>query len=168
MNDVTETKFGYSPSEYKKFTKHAWLMLISFGLTYLFFYNGRQNINLVMSMMEKEFGSGAGAMGLVASALFWCYAFGQLVSGRLGAFFGYKKFMIFGIISSARLTFSFPSNLQFPLLQYFGDSTASASQQYGLTESAFLTNGGLRKSEALPQDLQPLSQGLPRLSPILR
>ena len=87
---MNQTRFGYSATEYKKFTKHAWLMLISFGLTYLFFYNGRQNINLVMNMMEKEFGSGAGAMGLVTAALFWCYAFGQLVSGRLGAFFGYS------------------------------------------------------------------------------
>ena len=103
VNNTAEKKFGYTPAEYKKFTKHAWLMLLSFGLTYLFFYNGRQNINLVMSMMEEEFGSGAGAMGLVTSALFWCYAFGQLISGRLGAFFGYKKFMIFGIVSSAIL-----------------------------------------------------------------
>ena len=113
MDKRMDTKFGYTPSEYKKFTKHAWLMLLSFGLTYLFFYNGRQNINLVMSMMEKEFGSGAGAMGLVASALFWCYAFGQLVSGRLGAFFGYKKLMIFGVISSAALNvlISFQSSI---------------------------------------------------------
>lgn len=95
--------FGYTPEQYKKFTKYAWLMLLSFGLTYLFFYNGRQNINLVLTEMGTDLGSGKEAMGIVSSALFWCYAFGQLISGRLGAYFGYKKFMIFGIVASAAL-----------------------------------------------------------------
>lgn len=98
--EKTKKTYGYTPAEYKKFTKHAWLMLLSFGLTYLFFYNGRQNINLVRSMLEEEFGT---SVGLITSSLFWCYAFGQLISGRLGAYFGYKKFMIFGILSSATL-----------------------------------------------------------------
>lgn len=93
--------FGYSPEEYKKFTKWAWLMLLSFGITYLFFYNGRQNINLVMTQMAQELGSTTAALGVVSSALFWCYAFGQLINGRLGAFFGYKRFMMFGILASA-------------------------------------------------------------------
>ena len=72
-------------------------MLLSFGLTYMFFYNGRQNINLVMTQMADGLGSTTAAMGVVSSALFWCYAFGQLVNGRLGAFFGYKRFMMFGV-----------------------------------------------------------------------
>ena len=103
MNTTEKTRFGYTPEQYKKFTKYAWLMLLSFGLTYLFFYNGRQNINLVLNEMGTDLGSGKEAMGIVSSALFWCYAFGQLISGRLGAYFGYKKFMIFGIVSSAAL-----------------------------------------------------------------
>lgn len=94
---------GYSLSDYAKFKKYAWLMLLSFGFTYLFFYNGRQNINLVMDLMKDEFGSSAGAIGAVTSSLFWCYAFGQLINGRLGAFFGYKRFMMVGIVASAAL-----------------------------------------------------------------
>ena len=93
----TKNTYGYSQSDYAKFKKHAWLMLISFGLTYLFFYNGRQNINLVMTEMAQGLGSSTAAMGVVTSALFWCYAFGQLINGRLGEFFGYKRFMITGI-----------------------------------------------------------------------
>ncbi len=95
--------YGYTAPEYAKFIKHAWLMLLSFGLTYLFFYNGRQNINLVMDLLKEEFSSSLGTIGVVSSALFWCYAFGQLVSGRLGSLFGYKKLMIFGVASSAIL-----------------------------------------------------------------
>jgi len=105
--------YGYSKPEYSKFKKYAWLTLLSFGLTYLFFYNGRQNINLVMPLMKEAFASDLGTIGVVSSALFWCYAFGQLVSGRLGSFFGYKKLMIFGVVSSAVLNvaISFQNNL---------------------------------------------------------
>ncbi len=95
--------YGYSPSDYKKFKRFAWMMLLSFGLTYLFFYNGRQNINLVMTQMAEELGSTTAAMGVVSSALFWCYAFGQLVNGRLGALIGYKRYMMIGVIASAVL-----------------------------------------------------------------
>ncbi|MBQ2749254.1 MAG: MFS transporter [Clostridia bacterium] len=88
-------------------------MLLSFGLTYMFFYNGRQNINLVMTEMAEGLGSTTAAMGVVSSALFWCYAFGQLVNGRLGAFFGYKRFMMFGVAASAVLNviISFQSSI---------------------------------------------------------
>ena len=90
-----------APATGKKFKAYAWLVLLSFGFTYLFFYNGRQNINLVMSEMANDFGTTTTALGIVSSALFWCYAFGQLINGRLGAFFGYKRFMAVGIVGSA-------------------------------------------------------------------
>ena len=112
---MTKEKFtyGYNPQQFKKFQKHAWLVLLSFGFTYLFFYNGRQNINLIMPLMKEYFASDLGTIGAVSSALFWCYAFGQLVSGRLGSYFGYKKLMVFGVIASAVLNvaISFQSNL---------------------------------------------------------
>lgn len=87
----------------KKFKSYAWLVLLSFGFMYLFFYNGRQNINLVMSQMATELNSSTAALGVVSSSLFWCYAFGQLINGRLGAYFGYKRFMIVGVVASAVL-----------------------------------------------------------------
>lgn len=102
MSSNTNT-YGYNKQEYSKFKEYAWKMLLSFGLTYLFFYNGRQNINLVMTQMAEGLGSTTAAMGVVSSALFWCYAFGQLINGRLGAYFGYKKFMMFGVAASAVL-----------------------------------------------------------------
>lgn len=95
--------YGYTPAEYSKFKAFAWKMLLSFGMTYLFFYNGRQNINLVMTQMAEGLGSTTAAMGVVSSALFWCYAFGQLINGRLGAYFGYKRFMMFGVAASCVL-----------------------------------------------------------------
>ena len=87
----------------KKLESYAMLVLLSFGFMYLFFYNGRQNINLVMTQMAEDLGSTTTALGVVSSSLFWCYAFGQLINGRLGAFFGYKRFMIVGVVASAIL-----------------------------------------------------------------
>ena len=87
----------------KRMQSHAMLVLLSFGFMYLFFYNGRQNINLVMTEMAGNLGTTTTALGIVSSALFWCYAFGQLINGRLGAIFGYKRFMTVGVIASAVL-----------------------------------------------------------------
>ena len=103
MSSENKPTYGYTPAEYSKFKEYAWKMLLSFGLTYMFFYNGRQNINLVLTQMAQELGSSTAAMGVVSSALFWCYAFGQLINGRLGAYFGYKRFMMFGVAASAVL-----------------------------------------------------------------
>ena len=96
-----------------EFNKYAWKMLLSFGFVYLFFYNGRQNINLVMTQMAKDFDTTSSAIGIISSSLFWCYAFGQLINGRLGAYFGYKKFMITGIIMSTimNILISFQSSI---------------------------------------------------------
>lgn len=100
-------------SNSKKFKEYAWKILLSFGFIYLFFYNGRQNINLVMTQMAEDFGTTTSAIGVVSSSLFWCYAFGQLINGRLGAYFGYKKFMIIGIIMSTimNVIISFQSSI---------------------------------------------------------
>lgn len=54
--------YGYMPEQWKRFQKFAWLTLLSFGFTYLFFCNG-----------------------------------------RFGSYFGYKKLMCLGVISSAVL-----------------------------------------------------------------
>lgn len=100
---ATEHTAPATDAKLAKFKKHAWLVLLSFGFMYLFFYNGRQNINLVMTQMAEELGSTTAALGVVSSALFWCYAFGQLINGRLGAFLGYKRLMIIGVVASAIL-----------------------------------------------------------------
>lgn len=100
-------------SNSKKFKEYAWKMLLSFSFVYLFFYNGRQNINLVITQMAEDFGTTTSAIGVISSSLFWCYAFGQLINGRLGAYFGYKKFMIIGIIMSTimNILISFQSSI---------------------------------------------------------
>ncbi len=108
--------FGYNQKDYSKFKEFAWKTLLSFGITYMFFYNGRQNINLVMTQMAEDLGSTTAALGLVSSALFWCYAFGQLVSGRLGALIGYKRYMMLGVATSCILNFVISFQTSVPVI----------------------------------------------------
>ncbi|MBQ7317697.1 MAG: MFS transporter [Phascolarctobacterium sp.] len=116
MNSNSNNTYGYTPEEYARFKEFAWKVLISFGLTYMFFYNGRQNINLVLTQMAEGLGSTTAAMGVVSSALFWCYAFGQLINGRLGAYFGYKNFMMVGVAASAILNILISFQASIPVI----------------------------------------------------
>ena len=99
--------YGYSSSDFKKFMRLAWTVLLSFGLMYMFFYNGRQNINLVKTDVAGFFGffkadgtPDTHGISLITQSLFWSYALGQLVNGRLGSYFGCKKYMTIGVIVS--------------------------------------------------------------------
>ncbi|WP_125143790.1 MFS transporter [Clostridium transplantifaecale] len=108
-----EGKYGYSGDEYLKFKKYAMYMLIGFSIMYCFFYNGRQNMNLAIPLMIEEFGVTKADMGMVTSALFWCYGFGHLFSGRLGEMVGNKRFIFWGVVLSAllNLIISFQASL---------------------------------------------------------
>ncbi|SFP87797.1 MFS transporter, OPA family, glycerol-3-phosphate transporter [Oscillibacter sp. PC13] len=111
--ETSSKTYGYSQTDYTKFKKYAKYMLLGFGFTYMFFYNGRQNMSLAMPVMAEAFGTTKAEIGFISSALFWCYGFGHLFSGRLGEIVGNKRFMIVGIIVSAicNFTISFQSSL---------------------------------------------------------
>lgn len=145
--------YGYSDKDYAKFKKYAWLMLLSFSLTYLFFYNGRQNINLVMTQMAEGLGSTTAALGVVSSALFWCYAFGQLINGRLGAYFGYKRFMMFGIVASAVLNVVISFQSSIPVIAILWGLN-------GFFQSTVWANGLGVLNKWWPKDKRGFSSGL--------
>lgn len=113
--DTAIKNYGYTNEQYAVFKKYATMMLFGFALTYIFFYNGRQNMSLAIPLMIEEFGVTKADMGIVTSALFWCYGFGHLFSGRLGEIVGNKRFIFWGVVISAILNFviSFQSSLVF-------------------------------------------------------
>ena len=145
--------YGYTTAEYSKFRLHGWLMLLSFGFTYLFFYNGRQNINLVMTQMAEGLGSTTAALGVVSSALFWCYAFGQLVSGRLGAFIGYKRFMMIGVLASAILNVVISFQTSIPVIAVLWGLN-------GFFQSTVWANGVGVLNKWWPKDKRGFASGL--------
>ena len=60
-------------------------------------------MNLAIPLMTEDLNASNSEIGMVSSALFWCYGFGHLFSGRLGEIVGNKKFILWGVILSAAL-----------------------------------------------------------------
>jgi len=92
--------FGYSPKEYKKFKKYAWLYLIMFSLLYCFLYCTRLNIGSATPYLV-EYGWSEATIGILTGTLFWTYGIGQLVNGRLSELFGPARFVILAVVLSA-------------------------------------------------------------------
>ena len=123
--------YGYNQADFQKFMRLAWTVLLSFGLMYMFFYNGRQNINLVKNDIAGFYGffkwdaeeakmvPDSHGISLITQSLFWSYALGQLVNGRIGSAVGCKRYMTIGVIISCicNVAISFVSEMwQFALL----------------------------------------------------
>jgi len=106
-------RFGYSETDYQKFKKYAWTTLLGFSVMYIFVYNGRLNMGLALSPLCKDCGWTKAQAGMIVSMVFWAYAFGQLINGRLGEIFGVKRFIFLGAILSvvANITLSFQESL---------------------------------------------------------
>ena len=106
MTDKTNGKkvvdtLGYTPEQYKLFTKNAWIVLLAFSLLYSILYCGRLNLQYTMPAMMAEEGWTELDLGILSSVLFWTYGIGHLFNGRLGEIFGVNKFIVAGIFLSA-------------------------------------------------------------------
>lgn len=92
---------GYSQQEYKKFHKHAWIVLLGFSILYSILYCGRQNLSYTMPVMMSDEGWTELELGILSSVLFWTYGMGHLINGRLGEIFGLNRFIVIGMLLSA-------------------------------------------------------------------
>ncbi len=72
--------------EYDKF--RFWRVVIIVAVWYSFYYLGRLNWGMCMPWMIQDLGITKLQAGLGATVLFWSYAIGTLMSGRLGDVFG--------------------------------------------------------------------------------
>jgi sugar phosphate permease len=93
MNNIdTMQKFD------QKFKKYSWMTLLGFALTYAFVYNGRFNLEIALPLMKNDLGLSKIEIGIIASTIYWGYACGNFINGRLGEILGPKKFIMAGII----------------------------------------------------------------------
>ncbi|QZY56087.1 MFS transporter [Crassaminicella profunda] len=81
-----------------KFKRYAWFTLVGFSFMYAFVYNGRFNMELALPLMDKELHMTKTEIEILTAILYWTYAFGNFVNGRLGEIFGCKRFIMAGVI----------------------------------------------------------------------
>ncbi len=107
---MNKLKYGYNDAEYKKFRLNSWIYLLLFSFLYCAHYCTRLNFSNAQVMMT-EFSSSE--IGIVTSALFWCYGIGHLINGRLGEIVGVRKFIILSVILSviANIVMGFQSSI---------------------------------------------------------
>ncbi len=82
-----------------------WRVLIAFCVFYAFNYLGRFNFSLVQSAVIDDLGITRADTGWINSWMFWGFALGDLVFGRISERFGYRNVILFGAIATALFNF---------------------------------------------------------------
>ncbi len=78
-----------------------WRVLIAFCVFYSFNYLGRFNFSLVQPAVMDDLSLSAAQTGFINSWMFWGFAFGDLVHGRLGERYGYRRIVLLGALGTA-------------------------------------------------------------------
>ena len=100
MQEREISQLGYTPTEYKKFRKHAWSYLLLFSVLYCFQYCTRLNLASATPYLIDA-GWSEATIGILTGTLFWTYGIGQLINGRLSEIVGPSKFIVSAVILSA-------------------------------------------------------------------
>jgi len=98
----TQVNYWDLPPAYHQW---KWRVLISFCVFYAFNYLGRFNFSLVQSAVIDDLGITRADTGWINSWMFWGFAFGDLVFGRISERFGYRNVILFGAIGTALFNF---------------------------------------------------------------
>lgn len=85
-------------------------------IAYSILYFMRLNIALAFSGLERFFGATPEELGVVSSAFFWCYAFGQLIFGFLGEKFPARYMVFIGLMGSGILNLTIGISQNLPLI----------------------------------------------------
>ncbi len=93
-------------TENKRFTRDQKIILTLSMIAYSTLYFMRLNISLALSGIETTFQVTPEQLGIVSSAFFWCYAFGQLIFGFLGDRLPVRYMVFIGLMGSGILNLS--------------------------------------------------------------
>ncbi len=86
--------------ESPRFTRWKWGMLIVASAVYSFYYLGRLNWGVAAPEMKAGLHLTDAELGLGAGLMFWGYAVGELINGRLVDRFGSRRFVLIGGIGT--------------------------------------------------------------------
>jgi sugar phosphate permease len=100
--------FGYSPAEFAKFRRNAWLYLMLFSVLYCFLYCTRLNLSGAGALMMSDLQWSKSDFGKVTGALFWAYGIGQFINGRMSEVIGPAKFIVLAVALSVAANIILP------------------------------------------------------------
>ena len=82
-----------------------WRILIAYCAFYSINYMGRFNFSLIQPAIISDLGITSADTGWINSWMFWGFAFGDLVHGRLAERFGYRRILLLGAIGTGLFNF---------------------------------------------------------------
>ena len=91
----------------KKLRQWKKRIIIIAWITYASFYLIRVNFSIAIPGIIEEFGMSKTEIGMVLTALFFAYAFGQFVNGQLGDKFGARRLVFIGLLASSIINIIF-------------------------------------------------------------
>ena len=93
-------------------------MLIFYSLFYCMFYCTRLNLANAGSEMMASLGFSTADIGILTATLFWAYAIGMLVGGRISEIVGYHRFIMISAFATVLMNvlFGFLSSLPLMIL----------------------------------------------------
>lgn len=98
------------------FHLYAWRFLILFSVLYCALYCCRLNLSNASALMIRDLHWDKSDVGILTGALFWTYAMGQAINGRLSEIFGSSRFVILGTLFSIISCFAFSFQTSFLLM----------------------------------------------------
>lgn len=96
-----EYRYGYTPVQYRRFSRYAWQYLLAFCLLYCTLYCSRLSLANAGAVIMRDLGYSKADIGILTSTLFWAYGIGQLINGRLSDLTSPGKLIIFSVILSS-------------------------------------------------------------------
>lgn len=89
------------------FRHYAWRFLILFSVLYCSLYCCRLNLSNASALIMRDLGWEKAQIGILTGCLFWTYAIGQAINGRLSEILGASRFVILGTIGSIAINLVF-------------------------------------------------------------
>ena len=93
--------YGYEPGQYRRFRRFAYQYLIAFCFLYCTLYCSRLSLANAGGVLMRELDFSKTDIGILTSVLFWSYAVGQLINGRLSDLTSPGKLIVLSVILSS-------------------------------------------------------------------
>jgi len=137
-------------TQYLKFRKAQWKMLLVVMFCYLFFYTGRQNFGWAIMGMGIELDLSKQDIGWIGAGMLWAYGIGQFINGNLADKFGARRMMAMGGLLSFAFNWATSLSTSYLMILIFWTMNGFSQSLGWAPGSRLVTNwwGGKERGKA--------------------